>query len=131
VACQTLQTPITSARGASFSTTAILVFLHPHPAAPEQNAFRFQAKALLESLLARQQDLSASAYHPVPWQTARVLQGPNHLPCRARKTCRSRNIAICGNFAFRNLANGVPDDVEHDALLRLVPSQGVSQTVLQ
>ena len=87
--------------------------LHVDAGTMENHAFRFQPETLLERRFTAEQYLAPRADDPMPRQPSRVLERPDHLPCRARKTCRARDIAISGDVAFRNPADRVADDVEH------------------
>src|SRR5689334_18759348 len=87
--------------------------LHVDAAAMENYAFRFQPETLLERRLPAEQYLAPRADDAMPGQPSGILERPHHLPGRAGKASRARDIAVGGDLALRYPADRVANDVEH------------------
>src|SRR5581483_6252062 len=91
----------------------VRVLFHPDAGAAKGDAFGFEAEALFESVFAGQGDFAAGADDAMPGKTAGGSQGPDYLTRATGETGGAGDVAIGGDFAFGDAANGVADDFEH------------------
>ena len=89
------------------------MLFHVHAQADEGDALTLEQESLFGALDSRQQNLASGAEDALPRQAARSVQRPHHLPCGARKTGGVGDVAIGGDFAPRNAADGRADARQH------------------
>jgi len=90
--------------------------MQPHVDAftAKSDTFALEPQPLLDSRSALQLDVPAGAHHTVPGDRAvRRSQCPGYLPCVARVTRGASYFAVCGDFTFGNLPNGMDQVAKH------------------
>jgi len=88
----------------------VLVVFHDDAAAAELHALHFQPEALLVARFALETDASPGAEHALPGKRiAGLAQDLNHLPVIERVAGGGGHLAVRGDSAAGDLADGLPD----------------------
>ncbi len=88
----------------------MLVVFHDDAAATELHALHFQPEALLVARFALEADAAPGAEHALPGErVASLAQDLNHLPVVERVAGGGGHLAVGGDFAAGDLADGLPD----------------------
>ena len=96
----------------------VFVLLHVDAASAELHSLGFQAKSLLEGVIAAQLDRASRAQHALPGQSDRSAQGRHHPAGSAGESGSLRDGTVAGNLATRDTPDGCDDAGAHVALLR-------------
>jgi len=87
----------------------VLVVFHDHPAAAEHHALHFQPETLLVARFTLETDAAPGAEHALPGErVAGLAQDLNHLPVVERVAGGGGHLAVGGDFAAGDLADGLP-----------------------
>ena len=87
---------------------------HIDSSAAEGHAFQFQAGALFEPRVSREAYVAAGPYYAVPGDTVfGVVEGPGDLSGCARKTRRTRDIAVSRDLTLGNSPYCLAEPLQH------------------